>query len=297
MKKLTGICVLCAVLGLLLISCGGGDNIAGPSPAPVPAPAPTPSPAPPPAPIPSATITVSDTSGTTERTATGVTYHLALTVRETSGRSPATIASIRVNLSSATRSGGATFDSSQNIVTSLVAGGSQTYRLNITSDNATDLYNQVGFVITFSDSVGVQGTSSSSGTTAVTPPGSPSPTPAPAPAPGPAPAPSGKYDGTYDFFFKNPGPGGVTESHNLSRFLIIRNGNVTSSDGTLAGTVDGFGAVRFTGPCPINNSVGDWTGSMNASALVGSNFGQGQYTCRIAIGGGANNTWQANQSR
>ena len=297
MKKLAGFYVLCSVLGLLMISCGGGNDIAGPSPAPAPAPTPTPAPAPapPPAPTPTATVAVSDITATTERTATGVTYHLVLTLRETSGRSPATIASIRVNLSSATRSGGGTFDSSQNIVTALAAGGSQTYRLNITSDNATDLYNQVGFVITFSDSTGIQGTSSSSGTTTVTPPGSATPTPAPTPAP--APAPSGKYDGTYDFFFKNPGPGGVTESHNLSRFVIIRNGNVTSSDGTLAGTVDGFGAVRFTGPCPINNSVGDWTGIMNASALAGSNFGQGQYTCRIAIGGGANNTWQANQSR
>src|SRR5438045_1251183 len=157
MKKLAGFYVLCSVLGLLMISCGGGNDIAGPSPAPAPAPTPTPAPAPapPPAPTPSATVTVSDTSATTERTATGVTYHLALTLRETSGRSPATIASIRVNLSSATRSGGGTFDSSQNIVTALAAGGSQTYRLNITSDNATDLYNQVGFVITFADSAGI----------------------------------------------------------------------------------------------------------------------------------------------
>ena len=113
MKKLAGFYVLCSVLGLLMISCGGGNDIAGPSPAPAPAPTPTPAPAPapPPAPTPTATVAVSDITATTERTATGVTYHLVLTLRETSGRSPATIASIRVNLSSATRSGGGTFDS------------------------------------------------------------------------------------------------------------------------------------------------------------------------------------------
>lgn len=107
---------------------------------------------------------------------------------------------------------------------------------------------------------------------------------------------SSKYDGTYDFFFKHPAPGGVTQSVSVARFFIIRNGVVSSSDGTLAGVVDGFGKVTFTGPCPINSSVGDWVGSMNASALAGSNFGEGTYTCRMAIGG-SSNTWQANQSR
>ena len=107
---------------------------------------------------------------------------------------------------------------------------------------------------------------------------------------------SSKYDGTYDFFFKHPAPGGVTQSVNLLRFFIVRNGVVSSSDGALAGVVNGSGQVTFTGPCPINNSLGDWTGNMNASALAGSNFGQGTYTCRTAIGG-SSNTWQVNQSR
>ena len=105
-----------------------------------------------------------------------------------------------------------------------------------------------------------------------------------------------KYDGTYNFFFKNPGPGGVTESHTLARFLIIRSGVVSSSDGTVSGAVDSFGAVRFTSPCTINNSVATWIGNMNASALAGSNFGQGTYTCSLAIGGGTSNSWQATQA-
>jgi hypothetical protein len=276
MKKLPVVGLLCSALIVLTTSCGGGSS-ATTSPS-----------APPAAAVSNSVISVSDVTATTERTSTGVTYHLVLTVRETGNRSAATIASIRVNFSNGSRNGGATFDSSDNIVTALAAGGSQVYRLGVTSDNATDLYNQVSFVVTFSDSSGVQGTFSTPAATSITPPSA---------SPAPAPAPSGKYDGTYDFFFKNPGPGGVTESRNLSRFLIIRNSVVSSSDGTLAGAVDGFGAIRFTGPCTINNSVADWTGNMNASALAGSNFGQGSYTCRIAIGGGSANTWQANQSR
>lgn len=105
-----------------------------------------------------------------------------------------------------------------------------------------------------------------------------------------------KYDGTYNFFFKNPGPGGITESRTLARFFIIRNGVISSSDGTLSGAVDSFGAVSFTSPCTINNSVATWIGNMNASALAGANFGQGTYTCSLAIGGGSSNSWQATQT-
>ena len=106
-----------------------------------------------------------------------------------------------------------------------------------------------------------------------------------------------KYDGSYNFFFVYPtGPGGASGSTNLKRFLIVKNSVVSSSDGTVTGTVDSFGAIKFSGPCPINSSVADWTGNMNASALAGSNFGQGKYTCRIAIGGaGYTLSWQAIQ--
>jgi copper(I)-binding protein len=118
-----------------------------------------------------------------------------------------------------------------------------------------------------------------------------------APAPPPSPATGGKYDGVYDFFFKSPAPGGVFDSQNLRSFMIIRGTVISSSDGTLNGTVDlNFGSVRMTSACPINNSLATWTGTMNASAQSGSNFGQGTYTCAIAIGGGASDSWQATQS-
>lgn len=104
------------------------------------------------------------------------------------------------------------------------------------------------------------------------------------------------FDGTYNFFFKYPSPSG-TASSTLSRFLIISNGVVSSSDGKVAGSVDSFGAVTFRSGCPINSSTATWTGHMNASAQSGSNFGQGTYTCSIAIGGGSLDSWQATQAR
>jgi hypothetical protein len=109
--------------------------------------------------------------------------------------------------------------------------------------------------------------------------------------------PSGvaQFNGSYDFFFKYPSPTG-TASRALSRYLFINNGVVTSSDGLSSGSVDNFGAVRFQTPCPINSSTATWTGNMNASARSGSNFGQGTYTCSIAIGGGSLDSWQANQT-
>ena len=105
----------------------------------------------------------------------------------------------------------------------------------------------------------------------------------------------GSFNGTYNFFFKYPSPSG-TASSTLSRFLIINNGIVSSSDGTVSGSVDHFGAVTFHSPCPINSSTATWTGTMNASAQSGSNFGQGTYTCSIAIGGGSLDSWQATQA-
>jgi hypothetical protein len=60
--------------------------------------------------------------------------------------------------------------------------------------------------------------------------------------------------------------------------------------------VDTFGSIRFQTPCPINSSTATWAGTMNASAQSGSNFGQGTYTCSIAIGGGSLDSWQATQT-
>ena len=104
-----------------------------------------------------------------------------------------------------------------------------------------------------------------------------------------------KFDGAYNFFFKYPSPSGQA-SRTLSRYLMINNGRVSSSDGTATGTVDSFGSIRFQTPCPINSSSAVWTGTMNASAQSGSNFGQGSYTCTIAIGGGSLDTWQVTQT-
>ena len=104
-----------------------------------------------------------------------------------------------------------------------------------------------------------------------------------------------KFDGTYDFFFKYPSPSGQT-SRTLARYLFISNGVVSSSDRLASGSVDSFGKITFHTPCPINSSTATWTGSMNASALSGSNFGQETYTCSIAIGGGSLDSWQANQA-
>ena len=104
------------------------------------------------------------------------------------------------------------------------------------------------------------------------------------------------FNGTYNFFFKYPSPTGQT-SRTLTNFLIINNGVISSSDNSVAGTVDSFGTARFQSACPINSSTATWTGTMNASAQTGSNFGQGTYTCSIAIGGGTLDSWQATQSQ
>jgi|GEM_PF-1643818 len=104
-----------------------------------------------------------------------------------------------------------------------------------------------------------------------------------------------KFDGAYNFFFKYPSPSG-TASRTLTRYLFISNGAVTSSDGLSSGSVDTFGSIRFQTPCPINSSTATWAGTMNASAQSGSNFGQGTYTCSIAIGGGSLDSWQATQT-
>jgi hypothetical protein len=132
---------------------------------------------------------------------------------------------------------------------------------------------------------------SGTNTLPVTATGTPSST-----SPAPPSTSAGKYDGVYDFFFKFPSPSGQSSS-NLRSFLIIRNSVVTASDGTISnGTVDSFGAIRFNSPCTINSSTATWVGNMNASALSGSNFGQGTYTCSLAIGNQSQDTWQATQS-
>lgn len=126
----------------------------------------------------SVAVSVTAVTATTERTSTGVTYRTAFTLNETRGQVGLTISSIRVNLASPNRTSGTTFDSSDNISTRLIAGGSLTYRLAVTSTNTTDLHNQVSFVIAYVDDRGVAGTFTSS-TSAISPPTSTPPSPAP----------------------------------------------------------------------------------------------------------------------
>ncbi|MFA5908154.1 MAG: hypothetical protein WC815_05220 [Vicinamibacterales bacterium] len=227
-------------------------------------------------------------SATVEPTATGVLYRNTLTLTESSHRSGATIASIRVNLSNATRNGSATFDRNDNIVTALASGGSNVYQLNVTSDNR-DPFTQVTFVVTYADSAGVGGSFTSPSSSSITP--VPAATTPPVLAPG---APSGKFDGVYNFFISYPTSATTSGSQNIARFMTIRNGIISAADGLMAGTVDNFGNVTFTWPCIISPSfLADFTGQMNS--LARPNFGEGKYTCRNPHDGPR--SWQANQSQ
>ncbi len=116
-----------------------------------------------------------------------------------------------------------------------------------------------------------------SGTNTLPISGSGTPSTTPTPSPSPSPSTGGKYDGTYGLNFAYACPGGTCTTNAT---LVIRNGVVNSTDGLLTGTVDNtFGNLRATSVCPYNSSQATWTGIMNASALAGSNFGQGQYSC------------------
>jgi hypothetical protein len=207
---------------------------------------------------------------------------------EASHRSGATIASIRVNLSNATRNGNATFDSTDNIVTALASGGSNVYQLNVTSDNR-DPFTQVTFVVTYADSAGVGGSFTSPTGTTITP--VPAATTPPGLTPG---APSGKYDGIYSIFLRYPTGGGNIGSQNIDEFITIRNGIVSARDGLMRGTVDSIGYITFTWPCILSpNFLADFKGSMNA--VSGFQIGRGTYECRNPQDGP--NDWQVNQTR
>jgi hypothetical protein len=271
------------ILAAAAIGCGGGGSSSPTAPT---------SPSPPSGALSTAIVLVTNVSVTVEPTATGVLYRTTLTLTEASHRSGATIASIRVNFSNSTRSGSATFDRNDNIVTTLASGGSNVYLLNVTSDNR-DVFTQVTFRVTYADSAGVGGSFTSPTNTSITPvPAAAAP---PVLTPGP-PAGGGKYDGFYDFFYTFPTSSTTGSSRTIPRFLIIQNSVISSGDGSMAGSVDNFGLITFTGPCVLGNgSLSDFRGSMNASALSGFNFGQGEYTCRTPISG--NLTWRATQSR
>ena len=83
-------------------------------------------------------------------------------------------------------------------------------------------------------------------------------------------------NGVYDFSFTWADLAGqhVTQ---LKGFFRVTNGVISSSDGTLAGTVDRFGAATFDGPCPTANGGAKYTGSMTALAIPKA--GLGNYLC------------------
>jgi hypothetical protein len=276
--------VIALALAVTMVSnCGSGGSSSSPT-------APTSSA--PSGPLSTAIVLVTNVSVTVEPTATGVIYRSTLTLTEVSHRSGATVASIRVNLTNGARSGSATFDRNDNIVTALAAASSTVYRLSVTSDNR-DVFTQVTFTVAYADDAGVGGSFTSPTSTSITP--VPAATTPPVLTPGP-PAGGGKYDGVYDFFYTFPTSSTTGSSRTIPRFLIIQNSVISSGDGSMAGSVDNFGLITFTGPCVLGNSdLSDFRGSMNASALSGFNFGQGEYTCRIPISG--NLTWKATQSR
>lgn len=113
---------------------------------------------------------------------------------------------------------------------------------------------------------------------------------------GPAGGGTARYDGTYDLTYRVPAPGGVFQTITAQRYITIRNGAMTSSDGAItSGSVDASGVVRFTSVCTINSTTATWTGTMNTSAPAGANAGSGTYSCALAIGGGNANPWSIAQ--
>lgn len=275
--------VIALALAVTVVSnCGSGGGSSSPTAPSSPAPS---------GPLSSAIVLVTNVSMTVEPTATGVIYRSTLTLTEVSHRSGATVASIRVNLTNGSRNGSATFDRNDNIVTALAAASSTVYRLSVTSDNR-DVFTQVTFTVTYADDAGVGGSFTSPTSTSITP--VPAATTPPVLTPGPTAG--GKYDGVYNFFVRYPIGGGRSDSQNIDRFMIITNGIVSSRDGTMSGRVDNFGLITFTWLCIISPSfLGDYRGSMNASALAGFNFGEGTYTCRNPHD--EPRSWQATQSR
>jgi hypothetical protein len=83
------------------------------------------------------------------------------------------------------------------------------------------------------------------------------------------------YDGTYDLQLSSATSSGLT-TLTLPRFFRVNNGVVTSNDNTVNGTVTSSGATSFVGPCPLNNSPADYSGSLTTGGT-----GSGTYRCRV----------------
>lgn len=98
-------------------------------------------------------------------------------------------------------------------------------------------------------------------------------------------APAQTANGTYDFSFTWKDLSG-THVTQLPGFFRVRNGVISSSDGTLSGSVDSFGKATYNGPCPTANGGAVYTGSMTALAIPKA--GRGNYTCNVT---GISNVW------
>ena len=95
-------------------------------------------------------------------------------------------------------------------------------------------------------------------------------------------------NGVYDFSFTWADLAGqhVTQ---LKGFFRVTNGVISSSDGTLAGTVDRIGVATFNGPCPTANGGARYTG--NIAFLANPKEGMGNYLCNTT---GIKNSWRIN---
>lgn len=93
-------------------------------------------------------------------------------------------------------------------------------------------------------------------------------------------------NGVYDFSFTWADLAG-THVTQLRRFFRVTNGTISSSDGTLSGTVDRVGKATFAGPCPTANGGATFTGSM--SSLAVPKAGNGTYKCNAT---NISNSWR-----
>jgi hypothetical protein len=89
------------------------------------------------------------------------------------------------------------------------------------------------------------------------------------------------FDGTYDFTFYSPEPGGAILPHTTARYFRVVNGRISTADGLLTGTVDTFGNILGgTSVCPFAaQNPATWKGSLNAGTGPTGKFGEGTYSC------------------
>ena len=95
-------------------------------------------------------------------------------------------------------------------------------------------------------------------------------------------------NGVYDFSFTWADLAG-THVTQLKGFFRVTNGVISSTDGTLSGSVDRVGTATFNGPCPTANGGARFTGSMSSLAIPKA--GRGDYICNTT---GIKNIWQIN---